>query len=105
MPVRSGVGGFGGGLFFCWNVSARTAASLQYVLAVVRVSSSAIGPWIVLAAGGVSAGLAAPVALLVVPGSLGARRRTVSMRAPAAGCVATGRRRRRNRPLPALQAR
>jgi len=49
MPVRSGVGGFGGGRFFCWNVSANTAASLQYVLAVVRVSSSAIGPWLVLA--------------------------------------------------------
>ena len=35
-----------------------------------------------------SAGLAAPVALLIVPGCLGARRRTVSMRGPAAGCVA-----------------
>ena len=42
MPVKSGVGGFGGGRFFCWKVSARTAASLQYVLAVVRVSSSAM---------------------------------------------------------------
>ena len=42
MPVKSGVGGLGGGRFFCWKVSARTAASRQYVLAVVRVSSSAI---------------------------------------------------------------